>query len=305
MAAHRIALLAIASLFAVAPIRADDEAPPLAVAPFDATKAKQHQDAWVKYLKADVEITNRIGMKLKLIPPGEFTMGSAESEKDHLADETQHVVKVTKAFYLGTHEVTQREWKSVMKTEPWWPQGFVKEDDDCPANYLFWDDAVEFCRKLSQQDGNTYRLPTEAEWEFACRAGTQTRFYFGNDSHNLATHAWWGFLSVPGDGNVRNELYAHKVGLMNPNPFGLYDMHGNVSEWCSDWYGPYVKSRLNDPSGPEKGTYHVGRGGSFADGQRTCRSARRRWLVPEYRDRSTGFRVVLIRQDAFPIRPTR
>ena len=154
------------------------------------------------------DFTNRIAMKFKLIPAGEFMMGSPESEKFRYDDEGPvHRVKLTKPFYLGVHEVTQGEFEKVMGTSPWKGKNFVKEGSDYPASYISWDDAVEFCKKLSAKEGRTYRLPTEAEWEYACRAGSKTAHSFGADSSKLGAYAWCN------DNTAKiGEYYAHLVG---------------------------------------------------------------------------------------------
>ncbi|MBT5122983.1 MAG: formylglycine-generating enzyme family protein, partial [Planctomycetaceae bacterium] len=179
--------------------------------------------------QAAESITNT--MKLKLIPAGTFLMGSPESEEGHEDDETQHKVTISKPFYMQTTEVTQGQWKAVMGTEPWKGEDDVKEGPDYAASYVSWDDAIDYCKKLSEKEGKTYRLPTEAEWEYACRAGTETAWSFGNDEKELGDYAW----------NLKNAYdigkgYAHQVGQKRPNAFGLYDMHGNVYEWCHDYY---------------------------------------------------------------------
>ena len=216
-------------------------------------------------------VTNSIGMELIEIPAGKFTMGEGGRTV---------VVTLTKPFGLGKTEVTQGQWKSVMGTDFW--EG---SDKDCPATYVSWDDATEFCEKLTAIErkagklkvNEEYRLPTEAEWEYACRAGTETAFSFG-DGSKLGEYAWF-------DGNARNvgEKVACKVGTKKPNPWGLYDMHGNVWEWCSDWYDTKLSGGV-DPKGPEKGSLCVHRGGSWWDGPGYCRSARR-----DYRDPSSGY----------------
>ena len=238
-------------------------------------------------------VTNSIGMELIEIPAGEFRMGSPEDEKGHRNDEAQVRVTLTKPFGLGKYEVTQGQWKSVMGSEPWNGEDFVETDKDCPATCVHWDDAKEFCRKLTAIErkpgklkaNEEYRIPTEAEWEHACRAGTKTAFSFGNDESKLSEYAWF-------DGNAENagEKYAHKVGFKKPNPWGLYDMHGNVWEWCSDWYGEKL-SGGTDPVGSNRVAYPVARGGSWQDSLGLCRSAARGWGGPMAGDGHLGFRV--------------
>ncbi|MFM7164493.1 MAG: formylglycine-generating enzyme family protein, partial [Planctomycetaceae bacterium] len=184
--------------------------------------------------------------------------------------------------------VTQGQWKKVMGTEPWKEGGYVQEGDDYPAVYVSCNDAVEFCTKLSSMEGKVYRLPTEAEWEYVCRRGTTTAFSFGNDEAELGKYAWF-------DGNAWDidERYAHRVAQKLPNPFGLYDMHGNVREWCSDWYGDYPSTPLTDPRGPGSGSSRVLRGGSWYYVPDFVRCASRLDDTPEYRNGDLGFRVVL------------
>jgi len=208
---------------AVAAIQAD--APQPAIAPFDADQAKQHQQSWAKHLGVPVKISNEIGMKLRLIPAGEFSTGSPESGES--GDDEQHPTQISKPFYLQTTEVTQGQWKSVMDTEPWSGKKFVKVGANYAAAYVTWDDAEEFCRQLSGMESTTYRLPTEAEWEYACRGGTTAAYFFGDDSSLLGDYAWFAANASNAGGK-----YAHEVGQKRPNDFGLYDMHGNVSEWC-------------------------------------------------------------------------
>ena len=239
------------------------------------------------------EFTNSIGMKLKLIPAGEFLMGSPEDEEDRDDDEQQHRVRITQPYYLGTTEVTQGQWEQVMGSQPWSGEKYVKEGSDYAASYVSWDDAVEFCKKLSAKEGRTYRLPTEAEWEYACRAGATTVYSFGNSS-DLSEYAWWGGLA--GDGNCQDERYAHQVGQKRSNAWGLYDMHGNVWEWCRDWYADdyYANSPTDGPTGPATGSARVGRGGGWSDDPRGCRSAYRSWGTPVLRSGILGFRVAQV-----------
>jgi len=238
-------------------------------------------------------ITNTIGMTLNKIPAGTFMMGSPDTEKDRESNETQHEVTISKAFYMQTTEVTQGQWTAVMGTEPWKDSSYVKEGPDYPASYVSWDDAVAFCKKLSEKESVTYRLPTEAEWEYACRAETKTTWSFGDDEASLGDYAWH-------DKNVYDigAKYAHQVELKKPNAFGLYDMHGNVSEWCHDYFEEdyYQQSPTDDPQGPEsRGDRRVCRGGTWSDDTRSTRSAFRGW-VGVAADRSflygVGFRLV-------------
>jgi formylglycine-generating enzyme required for sulfatase activity len=233
-------------------------------------------------------IVNGIGMKLTLIPAGEFQMGSPDSEPDRDDDETRHLVKITKPFYLAVHEVTQQQYEKVMGARPWQGKDYVKEGPDYPAVYVRHGDAVEFCRRLSEQEGVEYRLPTEAEWEYACRAGTTTAYSFGDDEAKLGQYAWY-YKNTWDIG----ERYAHRVGQKQPNRWGLYDMHGNVWEWCQDWYGPYGSEKVvSDPLGPAQGYGRVLRGGSFYNPTSYVRSAYRVNNQPGYRlNVSFGFRA--------------
>jgi formylglycine-generating enzyme required for sulfatase activity len=208
-------------------------------------------------------------------------------------DTPQHLVKITKSFYLGVCEVTQQQYEAVMTEKPWAGQPLVEEGPDYAATYITWKHAVEFCKKLSEQENESYRLPTEAEWEYACRAGTTSTFNFGDDGKLLAEHAWH-------DANAykNEEQYAHVVGQKQPNSWAVYDMHGNASEWCSDWFGGYDRKQQEvvDPLGPEKGRTRIWRGGSFAENGINMRSASRtRFGQRDYRPEfAAGFRVVRV-----------
>jgi sulfatase modifying factor 1 len=247
-------------------------------------------------LLARAPITNTIGMSLKLIPAGTFMMGSPETEKDREDDETQHKVTISKAFYIQTTEVTQGQWKAVMGSEPWKGELYVKEGPNYAASYVDWDDAVEFSEKLSGMEGKTYRLPTEAEWEYACRAGTKTTWSFGNDEPALGVYAWYNDNA----GDI-DEKYAHQVALKGPNTWGLHDMHGNVGEWCQDYFrhdyypehrNPDIWSPEQDPQGPPTGSVRVCRGGSWWDDHaRDARSAGRDFSFALGQS-EVGFRVV-------------
>jgi formylglycine-generating enzyme required for sulfatase activity len=187
-------------------------------------------------------------MVLVPIPAGEFMMGDSE-----LGPESEpHHVKLTKSFHLGRTEVTQGQWTAVMGTTPWKDEDNVKEGDDCAATYVSWEDAVEFCRKLSVKEGVEYRVPTEAEWEYACRAETTTVWSFGDDESQIGEYAWY-----TENADDVAEKYAHIVGQKKPNPWGLYDIHGNVGEWCQDWAGEYPSGDVTDPVGPDSGSNRV------------------------------------------------
>jgi formylglycine-generating enzyme required for sulfatase activity len=233
-------------------------------------------------------LENSIGMKLVWIPPGEFEMGS---DHDDLDEKPVHHVRIPKAFYMSVTEVTQGQYKAVMDSSPWSGQTYVQESSENPAVYVSWDDAVEFCTRLSEKEGRTYRLPTEAEWEYACRADTRTAYSFGDSESMLGDYAWF-------DGNAWNvnQRYAHRVAQKKPNVWGLYDMHGNIWEWCSDWYDEdyYSKSPASDPQGPSSGESRVLRGGSWFSYPWFCHSADRLRRSPDGRYYDLGFRVVVL-----------
>ena len=241
--------------------------------------------------QAPKEITNSIGMKLVLIPKGTFMMGSPESEEGRQKDETQHEVTISKDYYLGVYEVTQAQYEKVMGKNPSYFQGpkVGNENADLPVENVSWDDTVEFCKKLSdlpeeKKAGRLYRLPTEAEWEYACRAGSKTAYSFDDEEGLLPEYGWF----------KRNSSdRTHTVGLLEPNAWGLYDMHGNVWEWCSDWYGEYPKGAVSDPTGPCEGSDRVNRGGGWYNEAANCRSAIRHGIDPSFRFHFIGFRVAL------------
>ena len=178
-----------------------------------------------------------------------------------------------------------------MGTEPWVNQGEVQIGEDNAASYVSWNDATAFCQKLTDLErkarklkaNEEYRLPTEAQWEYACRAGTKKAYSFGDDETQLGQYAWF-------DGNTAGEKYAHKVGLKKPNPWGLYDMHGNVWEWCSDCYGNALPGGT-DPVGLEGGSGRGIRGGGWRNDPGYCRSSHRGCDIPSHRDNGLGFRV--------------
>ena len=263
-----------------APIAGDySTQPPQAVAPFGSDQAKTLQKVWANHLGVPVQITDSVGMKFNLIPPGEFTMGSPKSEPGRSDVETQHLVKITKPFYLSAYEVTQAQYERVMDKSPSYFSALGKGKDDVsgdtsqlPVEQVNWHEAVAFCGKPSDDEGVEYRLPTEAEWEYACRAGTTTTYSFGNNVSQLGEYAWH-------NGNSNNT--THPVGELKPNAWGLFDMHGNVFEWCQDWYGsyeygPYERLRAaSDPTGAASGSGRVSRGGAFCVNPGVVRAATR------------------------------
>jgi len=268
--------------------------PPLAIAPFDARQAEQHRLAWAEHRGIPQQITNSIGMRLILIPPGEFLMGSPEEEAGRNDDEYQHSVRITKPFYLGVYEVAQGEYERVMGENPSEFSSVSGEDTRrFPVEMVSWEDAVGFCRKLSEmpeenRTGRVYRLPTEAEWEYACRAGTITAFHCGDSLASTQANF---------HGNLR---HSTTVGSYEPNAWGLYNMHGNVSEWCRDWYGVkyFADSPIDDPTGPTSGTRsRVFRGGCWGIDAGNCRSANRSRFSLSSRFGILGFRAALVPTD--------
>ena len=260
------------------------------------TEQTEQPDSASLSAEDDHLVTNSIGMRLALIRPGEFTMGSPDNEKGHYGNEGPlHAVIVSKPFYLGVYPVTQGEFQRVMGRNP----SHFTGNKRLPVEQVAWDVAIQFCQKLSEspeerQAGRTYRLPTEAEWEYACRAGSTTAYCFGDKQAQLADFAWY---------KKNAGRRTHAVGEKKPNAWGLYDMHGNVWEWCQDWYGQdyYGESPENDPTGPaeapERGSQpaeesRVHRGGCWDRAADRCRSASRYGSYPISEDSFQGFRVV-------------
>lgn len=306
------------------------DAPPPATAPFGQQQARKHQQQWAEYLDLPLEYTNTIGMKFVLIPPGEFTMGSTSAEiretlqqvdsnavdyQEYVRSEApRHKVVLTQPFYLAVHEVTQKEYQAVMGENPAF---FAKTGSDeelsrrvanldtasHPVEGVDWNDAADFCARLSKQEGRApvysraggtvtplegtgYRLPTEAEWEFACRAGTTTTFWNGDKTPT----GWFGDNSG---------LRTHAVEELKPNPFGLFDVHGNVYEWVEDaWQRSFYDTFDGQPAIDPKCHYSVGsarvmRGGLWQYYGLLCRSAGRNALNAHTRSPHLGFRVAL------------
>ena len=293
------------------------------------------------------QLTNSIGMQLKLIPAGEFIMGSNASRGDLEADGfvlpdgfdnsdegPQHRVRISKPFYMGIHEVTRGQFAAFVtdtgyqtdaekdgkggwgfdaagngsqKPEYTWKDNGMSQTDSHPVVNVSWNDAVEFIKWLSKKEGKQYRLPTEAEWEYCCRAGSETHFSTGDSLVSL--RGFGNMLDASYKGKYPNNddkayqpfpfadgwVYTSPVGRFKANGFGLYDMHGNVWEWCSDWYGAdyYSTSPVSDPGGPTTGSFRVVRGGSWWNSAWNCRSADRFGSDPSFRNNSLGFRLAL------------
>ena len=248
------------------------------------TKVRDEQSGGVG---AGPEFTNEVGMKFVLIPAGTFMMGSPSDEPGRASIEMQHQVTISRSFYMQTTEVTQDQWRAVMGNNP---SHFSNCGDGCPVEKVSWYDAQKFIQALNAKEGgNKYRLPTEAEWEYAARAGSKTAFAnggitvtgCGHDS-NLDRIGWY----------CGNSGYkTHRVAQKQPNLWGLYDMHGNVWEWCHDWYGDYPSGYVTDPSGPPSGFIRANRGGSHSGFAKFCRSANRIRYMPSDHTDDLGFRL--------------
>jgi formylglycine-generating enzyme required for sulfatase activity/predicted Ser/Thr protein kinase len=223
--------------------------------------------------KSGEEFTNDLGMRFAWIPPGQFLMGSDK----YSYEKPVRRVTITRGFYMGVYPVTQAQWKAVMGDNP---SNF--SGDDRPVETVSWDDCRKFCERLRQRDGRRYGLPTEAEWEYACRAGTDTEYYTGDGEDALKRAGWY---------DANSDQRTHPVGKLAGNAWGLFDMHGNVWQWCQDWYGAYAEGDVADPQGPERGEERVARAGSYAYGALQSRAAYRFWLAPSYRGDNVGCRV--------------
>lgn len=225
-----------------------------------------------------------LGAEFVLIPAGTFMMGSPTDERRRRDDETLHQVTISKPFYMQTTPVTRKQWKNVMggniQPSPYFG------DDELPVTSKSWNEIQDFIKKLNLKEGtDEYRLPTEAEWEYACRAGSTTAYYFGDDHNLLRKYAWY----------LGNCCNIHPVGLKKPNAWGLHDMLGNVFEWCQDWYGDYPSGSVTDPVGPSEGTHHVYRGGFYGWDHFFLRAACRCSIAYEKSDSNSplfGFRLI-------------
>lgn len=237
-----------------------------------------------------IMLPGNVPLEMVWIEPGTFMMGRYSGEQGSLSDEDpQHQVTLTQGFWMSKYELTKAQWTAVMGTTPWSGQDWVLDDTDSPAIYVSWNDAQAFFTALETLTGKTFRLPSEAEWEYACRAGTTTRFYWGDDLNYTVSndYAWWAYNAWD-----VGEQYAHVVGQKLPNAFGLYDMSGNVWEWCNDWYGSYSSGSATDPTGPASGSYRLVRGGSLSNSDGIWRSANRNGYTPDASYHNSGFRVL-------------
>jgi formylglycine-generating enzyme required for sulfatase activity len=291
--------------------------------------AAQDTTLTVQLTKLDTQFSNALGMVFRKIRPGRFQMGGAGSTVSSASETTSHGVKLTRPFFMQINEVTVghfrrfcaatgyqsqvlasggcwisadgRQWRRDSRTdwdrltESW--QTAALEVENLPVSCVTWQDAVAFAAWLSETDGRTYRLPTEAQWEYACRADTTTAFAFGKClSSERANYGDMGRMAsaCPGDPPPRRHLVA--AGTLAANPWGLYHMHGNVSEWCRDYFGPYPQGPATDPTGPASGVERVIRGGHFLSLMADCRSAKRSSFPPDYASSAVGFRLIALTQ---------
>jgi formylglycine-generating enzyme required for sulfatase activity len=231
--------------------------------------------------KGDPGVTFEWEPEMVYVEPGTFTMGCTDDDCIIDRELPAHQVTLTKGYYIGKYQVTQAQWKAVMGNNPSDAQG-----DDLPVEMVSWYDVQTFIAKLNKLTGKKYRLPTEAEWEYAGRGGLQSDHYKYSGSNNINDVAWYGAYSGGNSGDA-----THAVGLKHPNELGIYDMSGNVYEWCSDWYGVYSDEAQTDPQGPTVGSNHVIRGGSFVYSAQCCRVAYRSQCPNFNAYYNLGFRV--------------
>jgi formylglycine-generating enzyme required for sulfatase activity/uncharacterized membrane protein YhaH (DUF805 family) len=248
---------------------------------------RQRKEKMTEMERAQTFTSPTLGAKFVLIPAGTFMMGSPASEEERSISETQHQVTISKPFYMQTTPVTQEQWKRVMGHNPAFFTSWFTKDDDHPVERVSWNDVQEFIGKFNELDGtDKYRLPTEAQWEYAARAGTTTMFNTGNSEEDLSRAGWY---------HKNSGKQTQQVGEKTPNAWGLYDMHGNVLEWCQDWKGDYSASSVTDPEGPSSGSYRIVRGGAYCYGPILCRSAYRNDAAPSHYSPDMGFRLIRTR----------
>jgi formylglycine-generating enzyme required for sulfatase activity len=263
--------------------------------PFDSAEAKRRQQETARALGVPVEKTLDLGggekLELVLLPAGEFVMGSPADEDGRGGDEgPQRRVTLSRPFYMSVTEVTQSQYEAVTGESPWKGESRAKENGSHAASYVSWNDAQTFCQTLSRRSRETLRLPTEAQWEYACRSGSSSAYHFGDDAEQLGQYAWYRDNAWD-----VGEKYAHSVAQKKPNAFGLYDMHGNVCEWCDDWYGDkYDPQDTTSPKGPGSGRNRVLRLGGWGSIAMFCRSACRVGFSRDSRGGNGGFRVVVV-----------
>jgi formylglycine-generating enzyme required for sulfatase activity len=251
-----------------------------------------------------LDLGNGVKMELVLIPAGEFMMGNkfpaAEAvklfggkEATYANEYPRHKVTISKPFYMGVYEVTQAQWETLMDSKPYAGKMVTKVGPEYPVSWAHSNEAIEYCSKLSKKLGKTVKLPTEAQWEYACRAGSDTAFCYGDDPKKIGEYGWFGGNMID---NEKVKTYARKGGLLKPNAWGLYDMHGNVWEWCRDWYSKdiYASGQNVDPEYTTETKHSTSRGGSWYNGEICLRSAARNsWTGPNYRHYNYGFRVIV------------
>jgi uncharacterized protein (TIGR02996 family) len=231
-----------------------------------------------------IPLTSNVALQMVLVPPGFFRMGSPPREKGRDTTEgPMHRVRLTRPFWIGVYPVTQQQWQAVMGHNPARFRGAER-----PVENVSWQDSIDCCVKLGRRTGHRFRLPTEAEWEYCCRAGTTTPYHSGEGLGALERVGWCNYQA-----QWYTATETKPVGRFIPNAFGLHDTHGNVWEWCSDWFGPYLPDDATDPTGPASGTGRVVRGGSWYFAPRICRSAYRFYYSADLRTDSHGCRVIM------------